>query len=120
MTGTATATPTRTSTGAAGPDAGGDGQGEVEQSMPAMNPQAGPHFIFAVRLNGSSRSLKLRVYTKAMTAIFEGELHGNWKEGWNQIGLHMPGISNGAYYVHIRAEAQARYGRKPAVLMVIR
>jgi hypothetical protein len=88
--------------------------------MPALNPQAGPYFQFAVHLNGDSSSLRIRVYTKAMMLIHESEIPGSWRKGWNVLGLSLPNLENGIYYVQIRSQDQDSFPKKPALLMVIK
>ena len=92
----------------------------VQHCMPALNPQSGPHYQFSVFLNGDSSSLRLRIYTKGMTAIHDGELPGNWRKGWNLLGISLPNLENGIYYVQVRSRDQELYPKKPGLLMVIK
>jgi len=94
--------------------------GHADVCLPSLNPQSGPSYSFSVYLSDYSESLKLRVYGKAMTAIVEVEIPGNWQPGWNKVSITPPDLSNGLYYVLVRAADDSRFLHKPALLMVIR
>jgi hypothetical protein len=88
--------------------------------MPSLNPQSGPDYGFSVYLSDSCAGLRVRVYSKGMTALVDTELSGSFQPGWNAFKVNLGDLNNGLYYVLICSQSERSFETAPVRLMVIR
>jgi hypothetical protein len=94
VTSAATATPE---------DAAGQTPGQVQDLIPALNPQSGPELQLAFYLSGRAEGLSLAIYTKAYQCIRREDFKGPWGKGWHRLGVPAVGLPNGLVYVQLQA-----------------
>ena len=101
---TVTATPTASPSSQAQPtnQPGTDLRG-LTQAAIWPNPISGSHAGLAFELNGDTSSIHVKLYSTAMTVLFQSDISGNFRNGWNHLSLALPSLPNGCYFLRVQA-----------------